>query len=415
MDRGWRGVVSQGWPWFGLCFFDGGSCRGRRGGRAGSTEDRMFYSRCVVAVLSERRAIVRRVGLLLALALSGVVGVLPASSGARTLRAGVTPKITPYALPDHSNPGGVVEGPDGNLWATESDAGAIVRVTPSGQITTYPLEPKRFPGYITVGGDGALWFTVEPNTEDTEQGIGRISTTGQISFWSIPTIFDVPDLPLDIVADPQDKKTLWFTFQTKSQAGGIGRVSIDDPSKVTVFSLGPESDPLTIRPGPDQTFWFTEENANRIGSITTRAEIKTYPVPGHPFGLASSPAGGFWFTEYDGNRVGQITRDGHVTQCPTFTPDNTHPTFILRKNDLFWLFQSGQETDPDHPVPVEAHLTAMNEQCQKESWALPAQPGGEATVPWYLGSGKGDSLAFTLISPDAVGTIAFNPQTHTPK
>ncbi len=339
----------------------------------------------------------------------GVVGTaicvvaLAASSGASfaAVRVTLKPKITPYALPAHSNPGGVVTGPDGNLWTTELWGAVIDRLTPSGELTSYQLPGlSGFPNYITVGPDHALWFTVAPNEDEgTGQGIGRITTSGQFSFWPIPTIFDSPDSPQDIIAGPRD--TLWFTFHTKNREGGIGRVTLSDPGKVTAFSLGRESDPLTIVHGPKQTFWFTEEIADRIGSITEDGAIKTYPVDGHPFGLTASPAGGFWFTEYLGNRVGQITRGGHVTQCPPFGPDNTFPTFIVRKNGHFWLFQSGQ-AGGEHPV--EAHLTAMDYRCHEQSWAL---PDGKDTLPWYLGSGPGDSLAFTLTEPDAVGRITF--------
>lgn len=353
-----------------------------------------------------------RVGAIAVVATSLCMVVLAASSGATstTLRVTVKPTITAYSLPAHSNPGGVVKGPDGNLWATEGWTGVIDRLTPSGELTPYRLaELSGFPNYITVGADHALWFTVEPNEEDdTGQGIGRITTSGQFSFWPIPTIFGSPDSPQDIVAGPRD--TLWFTFDTKKEGGtgegGIARVTVSDPSKVTAFSLGPQSGPLTIVRGPNQTLWFTEETANRIGSITMGGAIKSYPVEGSPFGLAASPAGGFWFTEYRGNRVGQITSDGHVTQCPTFGPDDTFPTFILRKNGHFWLFQSGQPDSPTHPV--EAHLTAMDYQCHEHSWAL---PDGKGTLPWYLGSGPGESLAFTQTDPDAMGKITF--ETHT--
>lgn len=335
-----------------------------------------------------------------------VVSAAASSASSATVRAPVRPKITTYRLPEDSNPGGVVKGPDGNLWATEKWAGVIDRLTPSGELTPYRLDGLNgFPNYITVGADHALWFTVEPNeVDDTGQGIGRITTSGQFSFWPIPTIFGSPDSPQGIVAGPRD--TLWFTFHTKKEggvgAGGIGRVTLSDPGKVTAFSLGPHSGPLTIVRGRDRTFWFTEETADRIGSITTSGTIRTYPADGHPFGLTASPAGGFWFTEYQGNRVGQITPDGHVTQCPTFGPLDTFPTFILRKNGYFWLFQSG---DPESSPAVEAHLTAMDYQCRKQSWAL---PDGHDTSPWYLGSGAGESLAFTQGLPDAVGRITFD-------
>lgn len=50
----------------------------------------------------------------------------------------------------------------------------------------------------------------------------------------------------------------------------------------------------------------------------------------------------------------------------------------------------------------------MDYQCHEHSWAL---PDGKGTLPWYLGSGPGESLAFTQTDPDAMGKITF--ETHT--
>ena len=209
-----------------------------------------------------------------ALCVAAFAGASAASSA--NARASVKPKFTTHRLPDDSNPGGVVKGPDGNLWATELYAGVIDRLTPSGAVTPFHLKGiKGFPNYITVGPDGALWFTVEPNTEDdTGQGIGRLTTGGKYNFWPLHEIFGSPVSPQDIVAGPGN--TLWFTFTTKSQQGGIGRIHLGAPERVTVFPTGANTGPLTIAPGPDQTFWFTEETANkRTSGSADERELRT--------------------------------------------------------------------------------------------------------------------------------------------
>jgi virginiamycin B lyase len=344
-----------------------------------------------------------RVGAAGALATALCVGAFAGAAAASSVhaRASVKPKFTTHPLADDSNPGGVVKGPDGNLWSTELYTGVIDRVTAAGQITPFHLKGiKGFPNYITVGPDHALWFTVEPNTEDdTGQGIGRITTEGKYNFWPIHEIFGSPVSPQDIVAGPGN--TLWFTFNTKSQEGGIGRIHLSDPGRVTAFRTGPKTGPLTIAPGPDETFWFTEETANKIGRITSAGKIKTYHAPGGPFGLTPAPGGGAWFTEYHGNRVAKITHDGIVSECPVLGPADTLPTFIVHKNGYFWLFESG---DPEGHPPVAARLTAVDANCHATSWPLPA---GRQADPWYLGDGFGDTLAFTQFSPASVGTITL--------
>jgi hypothetical protein len=56
--------------------------------------------------------------------------------------------------------GGIVTGPDNNLWIAEFDAAKIARVTENGVITEYPITtPGSGPGIIANGPDGNLWFT----------------------------------------------------------------------------------------------------------------------------------------------------------------------------------------------------------------------------------------------------------------
>lgn len=61
------------------------------------------------------------------------------------------------------NPGGLVEGPDGNEWVAEYSGGDIDRVTPSGEITRYalPSGSNADPASICVGGDNQLWVAEE--------------------------------------------------------------------------------------------------------------------------------------------------------------------------------------------------------------------------------------------------------------
>jgi virginiamycin B lyase len=106
----------------------------------------------------------------------------------------------------------LVSGPDGNVWYTENASGKIGRITTSGQITEFPLPtPNSGPFGITGGPDGNLWFTEQANM------LGRITTAGQITEFPLPTA---------------------------------------------------NSNPGEITKGSDGNLWFTESRANRIGHIT---------------------------------------------------------------------------------------------------------------------------------------------------
>ena len=100
--------------------------------------------------------------------------------------------------------GDIAVGPDGNLWfavsvvastldsasalrATGVTAGKIGRITPTGAVTLYPL-PTAYsdPGGIAAGPDGNLWFTETiygpiPPAAPRSGAIARITTDGVIT------------------------------------------------------------------------------------------------------------------------------------------------------------------------------------------------------------------------------------------
>jgi hypothetical protein len=80
-----------------------------------------------------------------------------------SLRAVRTGRFTEYPLPIPTRiylPGSIVAGRDGALWFTESNMGAIGRISPSGVYTEFPLpHPDSRPNGLALGPDGNFWFT----------------------------------------------------------------------------------------------------------------------------------------------------------------------------------------------------------------------------------------------------------------
>ena len=150
---------------------------------------------------------------------------------------------TPY-----SDPSRLVTGPDGNLWFTEQGSigargsfqptfpapGKIGRITPTGQITEFTTPNQNYPYFtsnpagIAVGPDGNLWYTEYSYlTKDTMvqhggNNIGRITTSGQITEFPIPTQFARAD---GIAAGPPGDNGLYFTESPNNFAyGAIGHI-----------------------------------------------------------------------------------------------------------------------------------------------------------------------------------------------
>jgi hypothetical protein len=103
----------------------------------------------------------------------------------------------------------ITAGPDRALWFTESCSDKIGRITTQGSITQFTL-PTDDDGGINVGSDGAIWF--EDGALDT---IGRITPQGSITQFALPVSASGP---LDITTGPDG--ALWFI-----EDGKIGRIT----------------------------------------------------------------------------------------------------------------------------------------------------------------------------------------------
>jgi virginiamycin B lyase len=86
-----------------------------------------------------------------------------------------------FPLPPRANPSGLVVGPDGNFWFTETHNDRIGRMSPAGVVQEYALPlNRREPVSITAGPDRALWFTFyQPGA------IGRIDLAGRATIYDV--------------------------------------------------------------------------------------------------------------------------------------------------------------------------------------------------------------------------------------
>ena len=143
--------------------------------------------------------------------------------------------------------GGIVAGPDRNLWFTESVANRIGRITLNGDITEFPIPS---PGSGPFGHRGrARW---QPLVHRAAAGkIGRITTAGVVTEFALAAGEQEPG-SLSIVAGPDGN--LWFT---EARGARIGRIT-------TGGRRSPSSRPRrSTRPaaslsGPDGNLWFTD-------------------------------------------------------------------------------------------------------------------------------------------------------------
>jgi virginiamycin B lyase len=204
----------------------------------------------------------------------------------------------------------IVAGPDGALWFTENATNKIGRITTDGLLTRFSVPtPDSQPHSIVAGPDGALWFT-----ENAGNKIGRITTAGVVAEFSIPT---PNSLPTGIAVGSDG--ALWFTEQDVG-ANKIGRITT--AGVISEFTVPTSrSKPTGIAAGRDGALWFTERDGAKIGRITTSGVITEFPVPSFvstPDRIAAGPDGALWFTDFLANKIWRIATTGGVAGAEGF-------------------------------------------------------------------------------------------------
>jgi virginiamycin B lyase len=130
-----------------------------------------------------------------------------------------TSVVNEYGLPaKNSSPENIVKGPDNAMWFTETN-GKIGRIDPSTKVIGEFKIPNGYPTVITSGTDQSLWFGTEIG--GGYMPIGRITTTGQISLYSVE---DFGDYGTGITLDKAGN--VWFSG---SQVVGFLQPSVAVP------------------------------------------------------------------------------------------------------------------------------------------------------------------------------------------
>jgi streptogramin lyase len=194
--------------------------------------------------------------------------------------------------------------------------GNFVGVAADGKSALIPAANGSQPYGITQGADGNLWFT-----EIANNAIARITPAGVVTTFSLAGL-QAGSRPEDIVSDPNNG-LLYFTEFGTGQIGAINPMAGSDAAilasetESAVVPSGAGAEPNGITLGPDGNLWFAEGSADRIGNInptlTTINEFAT-GIGALPVNIVSGADGDLWFTEKNKNAIGRITTVGIVTE-----------------------------------------------------------------------------------------------------
>ncbi|HEY4427671.1 MAG TPA: hypothetical protein VGN08_05665 [Solirubrobacteraceae bacterium] len=223
-------------------------------------------------------------------------------------------------------------GPDGALWIANVGAGdSIDSYLPGGQIVKHPTSGP--PIALAPGPDGALWFTdAGPCGDYGGPCIGRISTTGEVSYHPLPW----PSGPYGITTGADG--ALWFA---EWQVSAIGRMTTD--GRLQQFAIqGPAGRPVGAGgPTPtrlvataDGSIWFVDPGDDAVGRVSAAGQVSEYPIPplaaaervqpaladAVPDGIAAGPEGLLWVTEANARSIASVDPNGRPASATPEQP-----------------------------------------------------------------------------------------------
>ncbi len=118
-------------------------------------------------------------------------------------------------------------------------------------------------------------------------------------------------------------------------AAGVNPFNLNTKNIVQTYPMpNPSTVPYYLAIGSDKNVWFTEDNAFRIGRITSSGVITEYPIPSGQTGyyIAAGSSGSLWFTE-SSNNIGKITTTGHITEYTVPASDSAAGQQIAKGPD----------------------------------------------------------------------------------
>jgi virginiamycin B lyase len=239
--------------------------------------------------------------------------------------------VTYYDVTRGAQPHDVAPAPDGKVWYTAQNQGALGILDPkTGRISQISLGKDAAPHGVIVGPDRAAWVT-----EGGQNAIARVDpATKAVKLFPLPKEF--PNANLN-TATFDRKGILWFTGQN----GVYGRV---DPAsgKVEAWKAPKGVGPYGITTTPNGDVWYASLAGDHIAKIDTvsgDAQVVPPPKPGvGPRRIWSDSKGLLWVSFWLTGEVGRydpINKAWKVWKLPK-SNDGCYAVFVDDK-DKVWL------------------------------------------------------------------------------
>ena len=190
---------------------------------------------------------------------------------------------------------------------------------------------------------------------------------------------------------------LWFTEEQVDKVGRITTAGV-----ITEFSAGTGIGPYDIITGPDGHPWFGAVTAEALGRVNSNGVVTLVPIPtasAHPEQLvADKPHNSIWFAERQGQKIGVYNLTTKlITEYAAPIP--SRPTGIALDNSGNIWFSDWLNDQVDEMSNTGTILHQL---------ALPGSNGPASLGAWYMTLGKDGDLWLTEYSggPKFKGAVA---------
>jgi streptogramin lyase len=243
-------------------------------------------------------------------------------------------------------------------------------------------------GSIIADTSGRAWFAVNATLESYDPQVGVRNVTA----------FASQNLQY-LSVDHQGR--LWMTVVGSR---GASSIAMFDPTSslartynVTTPNAVPQG--ITVAPAPDNTIWFAEAAAKKLGRLTCdTCNIEEFPAPAYldlsaPVQVAVDGSGSVWFTDHGSNQFGVF--NPHTNSWKVFPigycPDNCvyglpNAIFVDDKN-IVWFSEhiAGRVGRYDPSTAVLTEYVVSSGSSPLMWWAMPGPNNLVWFVAWALG------------------------------
>lgn len=218
---------------------------------------------------------------------NGTLGIVDPATG----------RVEEVKLGARSAPHGVIVGPDGAPWITDSGLNAIVRVDPVTQaVKAWPLPAEAANANLntaTFDRQGRIWFTGQSGW------YGRLDpATGDMKAWRAPR----GDGPYGIATTPAGE--VWYASLAGSH---IARIDVETGAATPVDPPTPRQGARRVWPDSKGRLWVSYWHTGQVGRYDPATKTwREWRLPGdrpQAYSVWVDDRDGVWLTDWTANAI----------------------------------------------------------------------------------------------------------------